>query len=169
MCPSSSSWGSHPARAAGHVLCPVPGHVPDHAAGESAHLHAHQAGPSPPLPCVYLPHNLALTDVSLSSITVSKMLMNIQIQQQSIPYAGCISQMYFFILFGCHDNFLLTVMAYDRYVAICQSLHYSTIMRQELCVSLVAGSWFLCCIYALLHTLLLVQLSFSVDNTIPHS
>ena len=76
---------------------------------------------------------------------------------------------YIFFTFYFLDNFLLTVMAYDRYVAICQPLHYSTIMRQELCVSLVAGSWFLCCIYALLHTLLLVQLSFSVDNTIPHS
>ena len=53
------------------------------------------------------------------------------------------------------DNFLLTVMTYDSYVAIRQPLHYSTIMRQELCVFLVAGSWFLCCIHALLHTLLL--------------
>uniref|UniRef100_A0A8D1L7R3 Olfactory receptor n=1 Tax=Sus scrofa TaxID=9823 RepID=A0A8D1L7R3_PIG len=119
-------------------------------------------------PMYFFLSHLALTDVSLSSVTVPKMLMNMQTQQQSIPYAGCISQMYFFILFGCLDNFLLTVMAYDRYVAICQPLRYSTIMRQELCVSLVAGSWFLCCIYALLHTLLLVQLSFCMDNTISH-
>ena len=119
-------------------------------------------------PMYFFLSHLALTDVSLSSVTVPKMLMNMQTQQKSIPYAGCISQIYFFILFSCLDNFLLTVMAYDRYVAICQPLHYSTIMRQELCVSLVAGSWFLCCIHALLHTLLLVQLSFCMDNTISH-
>ena len=108
-------------------------------------------------PMYFFLSHLALTDVSLSSVTVPKMLMNMQTQQKSIPYAGCISQIYFFILFSCLDNFLLTVMAYDRYVAICQPLHYSTIMRQELCVSLVAGSWFLCCIHTLLHTLLLIK------------
>ncbi|XP_001916986.1 olfactory receptor 1J4-like [Equus przewalskii] len=112
--------------------------------------------------------HLAFSDISLSSVTVPKMLINMQTQQQSISYVGCISQLYFFIVFGCLDNLLLGVMAYDRYVAICQPLHYTTVMRQELCVSLVAGSWFLSCAHALLHILLLVQLSFCADNTIPH-
>ena len=115
----------------------------------------------------FLSH-LAFSDISLSTITVPKMLMNMHTQQQSIPYVECISQMYFFILFGCFDNFLLAVMAYDRYVAICQPLHYTTVMRQELCISLVAVSGFFCCIHALLHTLLLVQLSFCAENTIPN-
>ena len=115
----------------------------------------------------FLSH-LAFTDVSFSSVTIPKMLMNMHTQQQSILYVECISQMYFFILFGCFDNFLLAVMAYDRYVAICQPLHYTTVMRQELCISLVAVSWFFCCIHALLHTLLLVQLSFCAENTIPN-
>ncbi|NP_001378794.1 olfactory receptor family 1 subfamily J member 46B [Equus caballus] len=119
-------------------------------------------------PMYFFLSHLAFSDISLSSITVPKMLKNMQTQQQSIPYMGCISQLYFFIVFGCLDNFLLAVMAYDRYVAICQPLHYTTFMRQELCVSLVAGSWFFCCAHALLHTLLLVQLSFCADNTIPH-
>ncbi|XP_004782163.1 olfactory receptor 1J4-like [Mustela putorius furo] len=119
-------------------------------------------------PMYFFLSQLALSDISLSSIIVPKMLMNMQTQQQSIHYVGCISQMYFFILFGCLDNFLLAVMAYDRYVAICQPLHYTTVMRQELCISLIAGSWFFSCIHALLHTLLLVQLSFCADNTIPH-
>ncbi|XP_055255666.1 olfactory receptor 1J4-like [Moschus berezovskii] len=119
-------------------------------------------------PMYFFLSHLALTDVSFSSVTIPKMLMNMQTHQQSIPYAGCISQMYFFILFGCLDNFLLAVMAYDRYVAICQPLHYTTVMRQELCISLVAVSWFFCCIHALLHSLLLVQLSFCAENTIPN-
>uniref|UniRef100_A0A4X1SHV7 Olfactory receptor n=3 Tax=Sus scrofa TaxID=9823 RepID=A0A4X1SHV7_PIG len=119
-------------------------------------------------PMYFFLSHLALTDISFSSVTVPKMLMYMHTHDQSIPYAGCISQMYFFSLFGCLDNLLLAVMAYDRYVAICQPLHYTTVMRQELCVSLVAGSWVLCSILALLHTLLLVQLSFCAANTIPH-
>ncbi|XP_006205666.1 olfactory receptor 1J4-like [Vicugna pacos] len=119
-------------------------------------------------PMYFFLSHLAFSDISLSSLTVPKMLVNMQTQQRTIPYVGCISQMYFFTLFGCLDNFLLAVMAYDRYVAVCQPLHYTTVMREELCISLVAGSWVFCCIHALLHTLLLVQLSFCADNTIPH-
>ncbi|XP_014637425.1 PREDICTED: olfactory receptor 1J4-like [Ceratotherium simum simum] len=119
-------------------------------------------------PMYFFLSHLAFSDISLSSVTIPKMLMNMQTQQQSIPYVGCISQMCFFLVFACLDNFLLAAMAYDRYVAICHPLHYTTVMRQELCVSLVAGSWLFCCAHALLHTILLVQLSFCVDNTIPH-
>ncbi|XP_014637416.1 PREDICTED: olfactory receptor 1J4-like [Ceratotherium simum simum] len=111
---------------------------------------------------------LAFSDICLSSVTVPKMLMNMHTQQQSISYVECISQMCFFNIFACLDNFLLGVMAYDRYVAICHPLHYTTIMRQGLCVSLVVGSWFFCCAHALLHTLLSVHLSFCDDKTIPH-
>ncbi|KAM9642859.1 olfactory receptor 1J2-like isoform 2-T2 [Trichechus inunguis] len=119
-------------------------------------------------PMYFFLSHLALTDVSFSSVTVPKMLMNMQTQHLSISYPECISQMCFYILFGCIDNLLLGVMAYDRYVAICHPLHYTTIMRKELCVLLVAGSWILSCGSALLHTLLLAQLSFCADNTIPH-
>ncbi|XP_004677986.1 PREDICTED: olfactory receptor 1J4-like [Condylura cristata] len=119
-------------------------------------------------PMYFFLSHLAFSDISISSITVPKMLANMQTQQLSISYRGCISQMYFFVFFGCLDNFLLAVMAYDRYVAICQPLHYNTIMRQELCVSLVAGSWFFCFVHSLLHTLLLARLSFCADSVIPN-
>ncbi|KAG8525099.1 Olfactory receptor 1J2 [Galemys pyrenaicus] len=119
-------------------------------------------------PMYFFLSQLAFNDMCLSSVTVPKMLMNMQINHRSIPYSECISQTYFFILFGCLDNFLLAVMAYDRYVAICQPLHYTTVMRQELCVSLVAGSWFFCLFHSLLNTLLFTRLSFCGDNTIPH-
>ncbi|XP_066110752.1 olfactory receptor 1J4-like [Saccopteryx bilineata] len=119
-------------------------------------------------PMYFFLSHLAFSDISLSSVTVPKMLMNMKTRQQSIPYVGCVFQLYFFILFGGLDNFLLAVMAYDRYVAICHPLHYTTIMREGLCVLLVAGSWILSCVNALLHTLLLVQLSFCADNTISH-
>ncbi|XP_036290164.2 olfactory receptor 1J4-like [Pipistrellus kuhlii] len=120
------------------------------------------------MPMYFFLSHLAFSDISLSSVTVLKMLMNMQTQQQSISHVGCISQMYFFMFFGTLDNCLLAVMAYDRYVAICHPLHYITIMREGLCLLLVAGSWILSCGVALLNTLLLVQLSFCADNTIIH-
>ncbi|XP_036894525.1 olfactory receptor 1J4-like [Sturnira hondurensis] len=119
-------------------------------------------------PMYFFLSHLAFSDISLSSVTVPKMLMNMQSHQQSIPYVGCISQLYFFILFCGLDNFLLAVMAYDRYVAICHPLHYTTIMREGLCVLLVTASWIIACDHALLHTLLLVRLSFCANKVINH-
>ncbi|XP_076988921.1 olfactory receptor 1J2-like [Tamandua tetradactyla] len=119
-------------------------------------------------PMYFFLSHLAFTDVSFSSVIVPNMLMEMLTNHKTIPYVGCISQMYFYMLFVCVDCFLLAVMAYDRYVAICYPLHYSTIMREELCVLLVAGSWLCSYAHALLHTLLLVHLSFCADNTIPH-
>ncbi|XP_072815101.1 olfactory receptor 1J4-like [Vicugna pacos] len=119
-------------------------------------------------PMYFFLSHLALTDVSFSSVIVPKMLMNMQTQHLSISYPECISQIYFYLFFGCVDSLLLAVMAYDRYVAICHALHYTTIMREGLCVLLVAGSWILSCGSALLHTLLLAQVSFCADNVIPH-
>ena len=70
--------------------------------------------------------------------------------------------------FACIVNLLLSVMAYDRYVAICHPLHYAIIMREELFLCLLAGSWFLSCANALTHTLLLAQLFFCADSIITH-
>ncbi|XP_004613598.2 olfactory receptor 1J4-like [Sorex araneus] len=111
---------------------------------------------------------LAFDDLTYSSVTVPKMLMDMKTNHKSIPYAGCISQVFFLIIFGCFENFLLTVMAYDRYVAICQPLHYTTIMRQERCIALVTTSWILSFFYSLMHTLLLARVSFCDNITIPH-
>ncbi|KAM8802390.1 olfactory receptor 1J4-like [Rhynchonycteris naso] len=119
-------------------------------------------------PMYFFLSHLALTDMSLSSVIIPKMLTSMQTRNSFISYPGCISQVYFYILFCCVDNFLLAAMAYDRYVAICHPLHYTTIMREGLCALLVAVSWILSCAHALLHTLLLVRLSFCADNTISH-
>ncbi|KAM8802396.1 olfactory receptor 1J4-like [Rhynchonycteris naso] len=119
-------------------------------------------------PMYFFLSHLAFSDISLSSVTVPKMLTNMQTRRQSIPYVGCIAQMYFFMCFAGVDNFLLAVMAYDRYGAICHPLHYTSIMTERQCVLLVAGSWILSCVNALLHTILLVRLSFCADNIISH-
>ncbi|XP_068930067.1 olfactory receptor 1J4-like [Petaurus breviceps papuanus] len=119
-------------------------------------------------PMYFFLSHLAFTDVCFSSVTTPKMLVNIQTGSQTIPYSGCISQLYFFIFFTDLDSFLFTAMAYDRYVAICHPLHYTTVMSQELCILLVVGSWTLSCASSLTHTLLLARLSFCAENAVSH-
>ncbi|XP_042534611.1 olfactory receptor 50-like [Dipodomys spectabilis] len=119
-------------------------------------------------PMYFFLSHLAFTDVSFSSVIAPKMLTNMLTQSRSIPYAGYISQVYFFLFFAVLDSFLLTSMAYDRYVAICHPLHYTAIMSQRLCFLLVIVSWALSSAVALVHTLLLARLSFYGDNTLPH-
>ncbi|XP_027622542.1 olfactory receptor 1571-like [Tupaia chinensis] len=119
-------------------------------------------------PMYFFLSNLSFTDICLTSTTVPKMLVNIQTQSKVITYAGCITQMFFFILFGEVDDFLLTVMAYDRYVAICHPLHYTVIMNSWLCRQLVLASWTMSALYALLHSLMVLWLSFCPHVEIPH-
>ncbi|XP_038598350.1 olfactory receptor 24-like [Tachyglossus aculeatus] len=119
-------------------------------------------------PMYFFLTNLSLADICFLSTTVPKMLVNIQTHDKSISYTGCLAQMYFFILFGGLDHFLLTGMAYDRYEAICHPLHYTTIMSPRLCSLLVSGSWIFSSLHALTHTLLVVRLSFCSNREILH-
>ncbi|XP_069850092.1 olfactory receptor 1f45-like [Dipodomys merriami] len=119
-------------------------------------------------PMYFFLANLSSVDICFSSVTVPKMLVNHLVGNRSISYMGCMTQMYFFITFGNMDGFLLSAMAYDRYVAICRPLHYSLIMRPRLCVLLVAISWVITNMHALFHTLLMIRLTFCSDNTVHH-
>ncbi|XP_052051317.1 olfactory receptor 1468-like [Apodemus sylvaticus] len=119
-------------------------------------------------PMYFFLSNLSFSDLCLSSVTMPKLLQNMQSQDTSISYAVCLTQMYFFMTFGNIENYLLVVMAYDRYVAICFPLHYTSIMSPKFCVSLVVLSWIFTILYSMLHTLLLARLSFCEDNVIPH-
>ncbi|CAO2636031.1 Olfactory receptor 7G1 [Lemmus lemmus] len=100
--------------------------------------------------------NLSFTDICASTTTVPKLLLNIQARDQSITYVGCLSQVCFIL------------MAYDRYVAICQPLRYTIIMNPFLCILLVLLSLIISTINALLHTLLVLQLFFCTENDIPN-
>ncbi|XP_016064789.1 PREDICTED: olfactory receptor 7A17-like [Miniopterus natalensis] len=119
-------------------------------------------------PMYFFLSNLSLVDICFTSTTVPKMLVNIQTQSNVITYKGCITQMYFLTLFGGWDNFLLTVMAYDRYVAICHPLHYTVIMNPRLCGLLVLVSCIISILNSLLHSLMVSRLSFCADLEIPH-
>ncbi|XP_038598816.1 olfactory receptor 1468-like [Tachyglossus aculeatus] len=129
------------------------------AIGSDSHLHS---------PMYFFLANLSCADICFSSITVPKMLVNMQTDNPAISYTGCLSQIFFILLFGDLDNFLLAVMAYDRYVAICQPLSYVTTMSIRLSALIVVTCWVLTAVHALLHTLLVARLSFCTDRVIPH-
>ncbi|XP_068835374.1 olfactory receptor 7A17-like [Capricornis sumatraensis] len=119
-------------------------------------------------PMYFFLFNLSFSDICFTSTTIPKMLWNIQTQNQVITYEGCIVQMYFFTLFGMLDNILLTVMAYDRFAAICHPLQYMIIMKPEFCDLLLLTSWLVSFLDSLLHALMILRLSFCTKLEIHH-
>ncbi|CAO2635989.1 Olfactory receptor 7E24 [Lemmus lemmus] len=103
--------------------------------------------------------NLSLADICFISTTVPKMIVDIQTHSKEIIYVGCLTQMSFLILFGCMDGMLLTVMAYDRFVAVCHPLHYSLIMNPRLCGLLVFLSFLVSLMDSQLHNLIALQVT----------
>ncbi|XP_047387534.1 olfactory receptor 7G2-like [Sciurus carolinensis] len=119
-------------------------------------------------PMYFFLSNLSFNDICLITSTVPKMLVNILRQDQSITYTGCLSQVCFVLVFGGLENCLLAVMAYDRYVAICHPLLYTVVMNPHLHVPLFLLSLVISIVHALLHTLMVLRLSFCTDLEIPH-
>ncbi|XP_036901848.1 olfactory receptor 7A10-like [Sturnira hondurensis] len=129
------------------------------AVSSDSHLH---------MPMYFFLSNLSLVDICFTSTTIPKMLVNVKTQSKAITYAGCITQMYFYIHFAVLDDFILTVMAYDRYVAICHPLHYTVIMNPRLCGLLILVSWIISILNSLLESLMVLDLSFCSNLEIPH-
>ncbi|XP_069735333.1 olfactory receptor 14A16-like [Phaenicophaeus curvirostris] len=96
--------------------------------------------------------NLALLDLGSISTTVPKSMANSLWDTRAISYSGCVAQMFLFIFFLGTEYFLLTVMSYDRYVAICNPLHYGTLLGTRACVHMAAAAWGAGFLSALLHT-----------------
>ncbi|XP_007526047.1 olfactory receptor 7A17-like [Erinaceus europaeus] len=119
-------------------------------------------------PMYFFLSNLSFVDVCFTSTTVPKMLANIQTQDKAITYEGCLVQMYFFMIFAGLDDLLLTVMAYDRFVAICNPLHYTVVMNPRLCGLLLLLCWWICLTYSLLQSLMVLRVSFCTEIEIPH-
>ena len=119
------------------------------------------------IPMYFFLFNLSFVDICFSSTTVPKVLANHILGRQTISFSGCLTQMYFVFMFVDMDNFLLAVMAYDRFVAVCHPLHYSAKMTPQLCALLVTGSWVTAILDMLLHTLLMARLSFCADKCHP--
>nr|XP_023398236.1 olfactory receptor 7G1-like [Loxodonta africana] len=115
------------------------------------------------IPMYFFLSNLSFTDICFSTTTIPKMLVNLQAQSQSITYAGCLIQVCFVLIFASLESFLLSVMAYDHYVAICHPLRYMVIMNTLFCGLLILVSLLVSIVDALLHSLMLLRLSFCTD------
>uniref|UniRef100_G1U1H8 G-protein coupled receptors family 1 profile domain-containing protein n=1 Tax=Oryctolagus cuniculus TaxID=9986 RepID=G1U1H8_RABIT len=103
--------------------------------------------------------NLSLADMGFISTTVPKMIVDIHTHSTVISYVGCLTQMSLFLICGCMDDLILTVMAYDRFVAICHPLHYQVIMNPHRCGFWVTVSFVASLFYSLLHNLILLPVT----------
>ncbi|XP_008567169.1 PREDICTED: olfactory receptor 3A1-like [Galeopterus variegatus] len=119
-------------------------------------------------PMYFFLGNLSVLDVGCISVTVPSMLGRLLSHKHTVPYGACLSQLFFFHLLAGMDCFLLTAMAYDRFLAICRPLTYSTRMSQTVQRILVAVSWACAFTNALTHTVAISTLNFCGPNVINH-
>ncbi|XP_026518101.1 olfactory receptor 4D5-like [Terrapene carolina triunguis] len=111
-------------------------------------------------PMYMLLGNLSFLDFCYSSVTAPNLLAGFLLQAQTISYRGCVAQIFFFHFIGGIKIFLLTIMAYDRYVAIFHPLRYVAIMSQAVCGGLVGASWVGGFIHSIIQVSIIVQLPF---------
>ncbi|XP_030042706.1 olfactory receptor 5V1-like [Microcaecilia unicolor] len=119
-------------------------------------------------PMYFFLGNLSSLDICYISVTLPKILAIICTGSGTISFVGCFVQLYFFISFGITEFLILSIMAYDRYAAICDPLRYSLIMSRRVCLLLAAGSWAAGFLNALLPIMLISNLSFCNVNTVDH-
>ncbi|NXF93368.1 OR4M1 protein, partial [Eubucco bourcierii] len=127
-----------------------------------------RADPKLTSPMYLLLCHLSFLDICCTSVISPRMLVDLLSQRKRILFADCIAQMFFLHFTGASEMFLLTVMAYDRYAAVCKPLHYTTIMSRKVCWALVSACWAGGFLHSLTHVLLTVQLPFcgpcTIDN-----
>lgn len=126
--------------------------------GLNPHLHT---------PMYYFLFNLSFVDLCYSSVITPKMLMTF-VNRNIISYAECMAQLYFFSFFVIDECFILTSMAYDRYVAICKPLLYKVSMSHQVCLMLTVGAYVMGLVGAVAHTGCMLRLSFCDGNIINH-
>ncbi|XP_004443925.1 PREDICTED: olfactory receptor 8K3-like [Ceratotherium simum simum] len=119
-------------------------------------------------PMYFFLRHLALLDLGYSTAVGPKMLVNFVVNQNTIPYNWCATQLAFFILFIISELFILSAMAYDRYVAICNPLLYTVVMSQRVCWVLVAVPYLYSAFLSLITTIKIFISSFCGYNIISH-
>ena len=117
-------------------------------------------------PMYFLLRNLAIIDLCFSSVTAPKMLADFLTEKKTISYQGCMTQIFFFHFLGGAMVFFLSVMAYDRLVAISRPLHYVTIMNSQVCAGLVFASWVGGFIHSISQLALMLPLPFCGPNVL---
>ena len=117
-------------------------------------------------PMYFLLRNLSVLDICFSSITAPKVLADLLSERKAISFRGCLTQMFFFHLLGGADIFSLSVMAFDRYVAISKPLHYVTVMSRGRCTALIVASWAGGFVHSIVQISLLLPLPFCGPNVL---
>ncbi|KAB1272791.1 Olfactory receptor 5B12 [Camelus dromedarius] len=119
-------------------------------------------------PMYFFLSHLSLVDFGYSSAVTPKVMAGFLTGDKSISYDACITQFFFFVAFITAESFLLASMAYDRYAAVCQALHYSTTMTTNVCARLVIGPYICGFLNASIHTRNIFRLSFCRSNVVDH-
>ncbi|XP_077329881.1 olfactory receptor 10A7-like [Lithobates pipiens] len=119
-------------------------------------------------PMYFFLSQLSISDIMLTTDIVPNMLDIVLDERTPISFSGCITQYYVFSTTETFECFLLTVMSYDRYLAICSPLHYTSIMKQTLCIQLVLAPWIFSCSLTFFSTLEICQLEFCGPNVIDY-
>ncbi|XP_062994331.1 olfactory receptor 10A7-like [Elgaria multicarinata webbii] len=119
-------------------------------------------------PMYFFLRNLSFLEIGYTSVTLPKMLVNFVSESKSISFAGCAAQMYFLLSLGTVECYLLAVMAYDRYIAICSPLHYPLIMNQRTCAQMAVASWLCGLVMPLGNVVWIFTLPYCGPNKINH-
>ncbi|XP_003423010.3 olfactory receptor 10AG1-like [Loxodonta africana] len=119
-------------------------------------------------PMYFFLANFSFLEICYVSAILPRMLMNLGTQRRRISLVACATQMCFFLMFGGTECLLLAVMAYDRYVAICNPLNYPLVMNHRVCIQLVTGSWTIGIPVMVGHTYQIFSLPFCGSNQINH-
>ncbi|XP_052045565.1 olfactory receptor 145-like [Apodemus sylvaticus] len=125
----------------------------------NSHLHT---------PMYFFLFNLSWVDLCYCSVVTPKMLMNFLLKKNVISYEGCMTQYYFFCFFIISECYVLTAMAYDRYVAVCNPLMYNIVMSPKVCSYLMLASYLMGFCDGMIHTGCVLRLTFCDGNTINH-
>ncbi|XP_038170968.1 olfactory receptor 12-like [Arvicola amphibius] len=119
-------------------------------------------------PMYFFLRNLSYLDLCYSTVIAPKTLANFLTSEKKISYNGCATQFFFFALFVTTEGFLLAVMAFDRFSAICSPLLYPVHMSQKVCIQLVTGSYICGCINSMVQTGFTFSLHFCGENRLDH-
>ncbi|XP_036156150.1 olfactory receptor 6C1 [Myotis myotis] len=119
-------------------------------------------------PMYFFLRNFSLLEISFTTVSIPKFLATIISGDKTISFNDCIAQLFFFILLGVTEFYLLAAMSYDRYVAICKPLHYMTVMNRRSCILLVFCSWLVSFLIIFPALILLLNLDYCRSNVIDH-
>ncbi|CAK7298784.1 Olfactory receptor 6C75 [Vulpes lagopus] len=119
-------------------------------------------------PMYFFLRNFSFLEMSFTSATIPRFLVTVVTGDRTISYNDCLAQVFFVILLGVTEFYLLTAMSYDRYVAICKPLHYMTIMSSRVCILLVFSSWLAGFLVIFPPVILMLKLDFCASNILDH-